>query len=380
MTGSPYEDREQTQVKHQILQKYLSAFVPIVGSWAGDIAYIDCFAGPWQAVDPNLKDTSFARAIEVLRSTRKILAERGKVPTIRCLFLEREPSSFLKLKRFCDEIKDIEVTPENWDFTARVADVVRFVRKRTETFPFVFIDPTGWEPLAIKLITPILRLEPGEVLINLMTSWITRFLSDETKPFDHLLGSDLPRLRQLRGEEQKEELVRSYANAVVKAGNFKYACTLPVMKSDQDAFHFHMIYATRHIKGVEAFKRTEQAIIPFMHETRAEAQERRRVAQSGQSSLLPAEAHYREARFTEYQLRNVDLAKHELRRLLENTGRVLFDDAWAKAMQYSAVMESDLRDWLKEWKAKGLVSFANLQPGQRLPRKGENQYLEWSKN
>ncbi len=122
MTGSPYEDREQTQVKHQILQKYLSAFVPIVGSWAGDIAYIDCFAGPWQAVDPNLKDTSFARAIEVLRSTRKILAERGKVPTIRCLFLEREPSSFLKLKRFCDEIKDIEVTPENWDFTARVAD------------------------------------------------------------------------------------------------------------------------------------------------------------------------------------------------------------------------------------------------------------------
>jgi len=47
-------------------------------------------------------------------------------------------------------------------------------------FPFTFIDPTGWEPPAINLITPILRLEPGEVLINLMTSWIRRFISDKT--------------------------------------------------------------------------------------------------------------------------------------------------------------------------------------------------------
>jgi len=41
MNSQFYEDREQTQVKHQILVKYLSAFVPIVGDWASDIAYIE---------------------------------------------------------------------------------------------------------------------------------------------------------------------------------------------------------------------------------------------------------------------------------------------------------------------------------------------------
>ena len=269
MTSSPYEDREQTEVKHQILQRYLSAFVPIVGDWASDIAYVDCLAGPWRSVDPRLRDTSFSRAVDVLRSTRKVLADRGKAPTMRCLFIEKEPNPFQQLKKFCDQIKDVEVIPENWDFMGHIADVVRFAKGRSKSFPFVFVDPTGWEPLAIEVITPILRLDPGEVLINLMTSWITRFLSDETKPFERLLGSDLPRLRQLQGEEQEEELVRSYKEAVVKAGNFKYACTLPVMKPDQDAFHFHMIYATRHMKGVEVFKATEKAIIPFMHETRA---------------------------------------------------------------------------------------------------------------
>lgn len=377
MTASFYDDREQTQVKHQILAKYLSAFVPIVGNWASDISYIDCLSGPWGAVDPDLNDTSFGRAIDVLRRTREVLARRGKSPTMRCLFIEKEHDSFLRLKKFCENINDIEVLPVNWDFTTHIDDVVKYVRKRSNSFPFVFLDPTGWEPLAIELITPILRLEPGEVLINLMTSWITRFLSDESKLFGRLLGADLPRVRQLRGEEQEEELVRSYANEVLKAGNFKYACTLPVMKPNQDTFHFHMIYATRHTRGVEVFKEMERAIVPFMHEKRAEAQERRRVAQSGQSFFFPAEAHYKESRFTRYQLRNLDFAKRELEQMLEAADTVSYDDAWARVMQYPAVMESDFRGWLNEWKSAGSLVFLNLEPKQKLPIKHRNQNMKW---
>lgn len=379
MNSEFYEDREQTQVKHQILVRYLSAFVPIVGGWASDIVYIDCLAGPWKETDPNMKDTSFSRAIEVLRDTRRVLQARGKNPTMRCLLIEKIPQSFRKLKGFCETINDLEVTPRNWDFTAHASDIIRFVKSRNNSFPFIFIDPTGWETLADDLISPILKLEPGEVLINLMTSWITRFLSDESKHFERLLGPDLPRLRQLQGQEQEEELVRCYAAKVARAGNFRYSCTLPVLKADQDAFHFYMIYATRHPRGVEVFKETEKSVISFMHETRAKAQERRRLAQSGQSSFLPAEAHYRERRFTEFQLRNLEAAKDQLSIMLQNSEQVLYDDAWYTVMQYSAVTDRDLKDWLTDWKSSGSLKFGNVEPGQRLPRKGANQYLEWVK-
>jgi hypothetical protein len=114
-----------------------------------------------------------------------------------------------------------------------------------------------------------------------------------------------------------------------------------------------------------------------MHETRAKAQERRRFSQSGQTSFLPAEAHYKERRFTEYQLRNLERAKHELRTTLEANAQVLFDDAWAKAMQHSAVTESDLREWINEWKAAGLLTFVGLQPGQKIPQKHKDQHLRW---
>jgi three-Cys-motif partner protein len=375
--AAPYDDREQTAVKHEILTRYLKAFVPIVGDWASDISYIDCLSGPWKSADPNLADTSFARAVDVLRSTRGVLAGRGKSPSMRCLFLEKDPNAFRQLKQYCDKVSDLEVNPRNWDLSTHVDDVVRFAKERTGSFPFVFIDPTGWELLEIELISPILSLSPGEVLITLMTSWITRFLSDEAKGFERLLGNDLRRIRQLEGEEQEDEIVRSYANSVRRAGRFKYVCTLPVMKPDQDSFHFHMIYGTRHERGVEVFKDTEKHVIPFMHETRAEAQERRSFEQFGQTSMFNSITRYQERKFTRFRLKNVGLAKTQLRRQLESLRDVPFEDAWATAMQYPAVMLSDLQGWLAEWKSDNLLEITNLRPRQRSPQKNQNQVLRW---
>jgi three-Cys-motif partner protein len=328
---SGYEDREQTAVKHQILTRYLSAFAPIVGDWASDIAYIDCLAGPWRSVHPSFKDSSFARAIDVLRSTREVLRGRGKNPTMRCLFIENNPAAFLKLQEFCSGVTDIEVAARPWDFTEHVQDVIRFVRERTNSFPFFFVDPKGWDPLQIEIIRPLLILNPNEFLINLMTSSIRRFLTDETKGFDRLVGADRARLAKLRGDEQEEALVDSYTRALRRAGGFKYICSLPVMKPDQDAFHFHMIYCTRHIKGVEEFKRTEKHVIPFMHETRAQAQERRRVARSGQKSMFTAQEHYKEAKFTRFQLRSLDLAKAELQNALRDSKQLEYEEGYSDA-------------------------------------------------
>lgn len=331
MLDSSYDDREQTAVKHRVLERYLSAFVPIVGAWAEDIAYIDCLAGPWNSVDPTFRDTSFARAVNALRSCRQVLRNRGKHPAMRCLFIERDKNAFAELERFSKSVNDIEVVARNWDLTKSISDVVRFVRERNRSFPFIFIDPKGWEPLETGLLHPVLRLDPGEVLITFMTSWITRFLAVDAKGFDRLFGEDLSRLKRLQGEELEEEAVKSYANQLRRAGNFKYVCTLPVLKPDQDAFHFYMIYCTRHIRGVEVFKETEKNVIPFMHETRAQAQERRRFAESGQYSFLQAGARYKERKFTRFQLRQLAAAKAELKEALELSKSILYDDAWAMA-------------------------------------------------
>ena len=87
-----------------------------------------------------------------------------------------------------------------WDFADHIEDVVKFAKERHDSFPFIFLDPKGWELLDIELIRPILTLEPGEVLINLMTSFILRFLDVPGKGFERLFGNDLPKLTKLSGE------------------------------------------------------------------------------------------------------------------------------------------------------------------------------------
>jgi three-Cys-motif partner protein len=378
MKTPSYQDREQTEVKHRTLERYLSACIPIVGSWAADIAYIDCLAGPWKANSQDLTDTSFAKAIATLRQAKPELARRGKFPTMRCLLIENDPSAFTELQEFARSVEDIEVVPHFWDFSKHIADVVKFANEKSNSFPFIFIDPTGWELAAIDLIAPILRLRRGEVLINLMTSWIRRFLTDETKNFHRLVGDQVQKLRSLSGDEQEEELVRIYASEIKRAGQFNYVCTLPVMKSDQDSFHFHLVYATRHVRGVEEFKKTEKHIIPFMHATRAEAQQRKSFnATKGQYSLLQPEETYSERRFTRLNAKNLDLAHSDVLNALKKNGTVPYDDLWGIAMQYSTVLESDFKSWVREWLERKQAVIRDPDPKQKFPKRHSHQDLQW---
>jgi len=210
MKSEYYRGREQTEVKHRALERYLSGFAPIVGRWADEIVYVDCCAGPWGAVSPELEDTSFSRALNVLRSTRDILRQEGLLPKFRCLLIERDAEAFRRLSDFCSLAKDIEMVPRKWDFRSQVNDVLEEVGTSPKTFPFFFIDPTGWEPVAIPVIQPLLARQPGEVLVNLMTSWIVWLLGDPTKRFPEVLGGKVSEILDLSGDEREEAVVRLY--------------------------------------------------------------------------------------------------------------------------------------------------------------------------
>jgi len=379
MKSEYYRGREQTEVKHRALERYLSGFAPIVGRWVDEIVYVDCCAGPWESVAPGLEDTSFSRALNVLRTTRDLLKQEGHSPRLRCLLVEREPEPFRRLSAFCNSVKDIEVLPRRWDFTRRVDDVLAYVGGSDRTFPFFFIDPTGWEPVAIPVIRPVLARQPVEVLVNLMTSWIVWLVGDPSKGLAEVLGGDVSPVLGLSGDEREEAIVRLYCESFRRVGSFPYVCTLPVMKAEQDAMHYYLVYGTRNPKGVEVFKNTEKAVASFMHETRAESQRRREVERTGQDGLFTADATYIERRYSRLRRRNIDDAKSLVADTLGQSSTVPYDDIWAAAMQFAAVAEEDLRDWLADWESQGLVEWSERLPRQRVPQRGKGNVFKWKR-
>ena len=93
--------------------------------------------------------------------------------------------------------------------------------------------------------------------------------------------------------------------------------------------------------------------------------------------MFGAATYYREKKFTHYHYRAVSAAKGDIRSILEKRRSVPYDELWAAAMQYSTVLESDLREWLSEWRDAHLVSITNMTARQKVPRSGRSQNIIW---
>jgi three-Cys-motif partner protein len=380
MPDDLYDQREQTQVKHYILGHYLERFAHIVGSHWSSITYVDGFAGPWNVKSSELSDSSFAIALRELRKARATHHERGKDLRLRCFFLEQNRDAYTQLREFADGVTDAEIEVRRNSFEESIDSILEFIRKDPETFPFIFIDPTGWTGFALGTISRLLQLSPGEVLINFMTGHIRRFINEEQsqQSFQDLFGSAQfrERIAGLSGRERDDAAVAEYIESLKRTGNFQYVLSAIVLHPEIDRTHFHLVYATRHPKGVEVFKATEKRAMEEMERVREQAQRRKREERSAQTELAfaregaPASQYYIALR--EHYL---DLSRKALLSQLRLRGRISYDDAWILALSQPLVWESDLRTWIQDWKREGHLRLEGLARRELVPKRERSHFL-----
>ncbi|SRR6266498_1617694 len=379
-----YVRREQTKIKHLILQKYLQRFAMIIGSKWDTITYVDCFSGPWNVQSEDLQDSSFSIALRELQAARAQHVARGKSIKLRCLFLEKNPDAYAKLEEFADNAKDAVVKTRNCELRDAIDGIVTFVREGgARSFPFIFIDPTGWTGFAMDEIAPLLRLDPGEALINFMTGHILRFIEspDEVtqESFIKLFGSTSfkEKLKGLEKRDREDAAVAEYAENVARTGGFKFTSKAIVLHPQFDRTHFHLIYATRNVKGVEVFKDAEKKAMAEMQQVRAKAHQREQEKRTRQTELFEPEVLHSSDYFDSLRERYLTKAKGQVRHSLQSEGRISYDDAWSLALKEPLVWESDLKEWVAEWKKAGIVAIEGLRPKQRVPQLGAKHSLVW---
>jgi len=377
-----YQDREQTAVKHKVLEHYLYLLAVIVGRRFSSITYIDGFSGPWEARDPELKDTSFGIALEQLRKAKSYLAGQQINIALRCFFIEADATAYQRLKQFADSITDAVVKTKNCEFEAAIPAIQEFVREGgKDTFPFVFIDPKGWTGFAMKTIEPLLKLEPGEVLVNFMTNHISRFVHapEELRheEFQELFGSDeYKRIsRELPAQDREDQLVRLYMEKLRKAGNFKHVCAAMVLRPQMDLTNFHLIYATRHHKGVSVFKEAERKAMEFQEQTRADAKQQKRQSHDRQGELFGAQVLHKNGHYDELRERYLLAARTAVEAQLGRAKRLAYEQAWETALSYPLVWEKDLRSWIKEWEHEKRLRVDGLKDRAKTPTYGDRHWL-----
>ena len=85
-----YKGKEQSFIKHRLLETYLERLFMIIGQHESRIRYIDCFAGPWKTESDNLKDTSISISLDIMKGCHESLKKRGKNVQFKALFIEKK--------------------------------------------------------------------------------------------------------------------------------------------------------------------------------------------------------------------------------------------------------------------------------------------------
>jgi len=347
---SIYDNREQTEAKHFILRGYLQELAfKVLHHW--DLTYVDGFSGPWQSKTEDFSDTSFMIAIDVLKDAQQKIAllspHRRKV---KCFFSEKDAGAFRQMSSavsaFNRPDEGFEVKTYHGEFVDAVKEIREFIG---QSFPLIFIDPTGWTEYPFTKIAPLFMPAKCEVLINFMYDHINRFL---THPDENIIGSLDPILGgpgwknrldpTMRLGPAVEKLFRDTLKAV---GKFTYVVSTKIDKSIQNRPHFFLAYGTKDRAGLKAFREIEYSALRVHARARSAAKTRHREAKTGTLELFGEfEATHREASIDTIVAEQKQLGKEHLLGILSDVSSMPFERAVDALLQAFMLRETDVKD------------------------------------
>ena len=256
-TTTTWDLEAHSRAKHEILKRYLQAWVPILGQSAfSELVYIDGFAGPGRYSKG--EDGSPVIALKAALDRPSNIK-----PKMTFLFVERDRVRANMLKQVLGDL----TLPGK--FSACVAAgstfeeaVTSFVNSRTrngQRLPptFAFIDPFGWSGVPFELVRRILSYPSCEVLITFMYEEINRFLGhpDQVSNFKSFFGSD--EWEEIKQEtdprRRNRELHDHYLRQLRNCANTRYVRSFE-MRNDRDVTDYFLFYATNNLLGLKKMK------------------------------------------------------------------------------------------------------------------------------
>jgi three-Cys-motif partner protein len=289
---SSYKGKEQAFIKHTLLEAYLERLFMIVGQHEKIICYVDCFAGPWQEENADLKGTSIAISLDIMQKCRDGLRQLGKDVQFRALYIEKEEKAFDKLEAFLEgqSKPGIETHPLKGDFIDKRDDILAWCGERD--FTFFFIDPKGWkQAVEIPTLLPLLQRPYSEYLINFMYDFLLRTHTQQAFADDiKAIFGEVPNTQGMEPKERETTLLKKYRtqlkNAQPQTEDKPRSAYVAVLDSVKDRTKYHLVYLTRHPLGIKVFMEASAKVDIVQKTVRVHTKQEKRIEKSGQSEIF----------------------------------------------------------------------------------------------
>lgn len=382
-----YRGREHSFVKHELLKGYLQKLLLIVGtSRTLEITYVDCFAGPWgSSDDSSLAGTSITASLDILKGVRNTLAAPPYRITnlkLQAIYVEENKRRHARLEAYlkADAPSGIRCHALRGDYSALQEEILQLCGNG---FAFFFIDPLGWTDVSMSRLGKLARRPRSELLITFMYDFLNRFLDvpELNRQVEDILGklddSDRQKLASLTPRDRETYVVGRYRDRLKEAmgseGRERSRAYHAVVKDkDKDRTKYHMVYVTRHPKGIIEFAEQSEKADFIQRVVRIETAR----ALSRQDDMFPAEEaaecndgdHVGIEKVEDYWLRLLDtdakpFDEANLADMLEETGWQIsdFQRAFGQLLAAGKVENVDARGKRRE-------HFVHFKKAERLRR------------
>jgi three-Cys-motif partner protein len=253
-----WEFAAHTEAKHEILRRYLGAWLSILGRGKGgrqpnQLILIDGFAGRGRYMEgqPGSPAVMFERATQVVDDglAKKVL--------IRCS--EPDSTNFGHLQKVSEGLKHDKVTlsPSQETFEDVAQKFLAYANKPGKPPPtFVMVDPYGVKGVKLDTLKQMLAFDRVEVLLTFMVRDPSRFLKEGNyaEPLTALFGGTAWKDCEDAASDRPECLMRRFREIVVPAVA-KYALPFTVFEDERKTILYYLVHLTNNDLGMREMKK-----------------------------------------------------------------------------------------------------------------------------
>jgi len=235
-----------TQAKHEILKRYLQAWLPIMSTVSGRILYLD------ENNQPTIDGSPLVAMNAAIKHKLPLKAE------IVFLLIEADPKRFDYLKNLLSEITfadsmKYKVVCSKFDETL-TSILNDFDEQKKQLAPtFAFIDPFGYSDTPLAVVKRIMESPKCEVLITFMYSFIKRAIVklDQEDHLDILFGTqEWRKIRDIGYPSKKREFAQQlYKKQLEKEANIKYVRFFEMINKFNQTEYF-LFFGTNSLEGL----------------------------------------------------------------------------------------------------------------------------------
>ena len=244
---------EHAAAKHEVLRRYLGAWLPILGRYHEKLVIYDGFAGRGRYVggEDGSPVVIFRRAVEAV--------DAGRVQSVSIVCVEAHPVNFRHLESVLAELRHPRVTitarNETFDVVANgVAD--RAAMPGVKAPPIFFTaDPFGFRGVPLATVERLMCIARLEVLVTFMVRDQRRFLGMENveAPLTELFGGAA--WRDCQGTPDADRcLVSCYRDEVRRRGIARWPTPFQVYEDERRQTLYYLVHLTDNARGMREMK------------------------------------------------------------------------------------------------------------------------------